>query len=44
MFSGVARWEDIVSEKMSEKYMNIGAPMTELPVSQSRAHTSLSHR
>lgn len=29
---------------MSEKYMSIGAPMTELPVAQSRAHTSLSHR
>ncbi|XP_023347599.1 uncharacterized protein LOC111716386 [Eurytemora carolleeae] len=29
---------------MSEKYMNIGAPMTELPLAQSRAHSSLSHR
>ena len=29
---------------MSEKYMSIGAPMTELPVAQSRSHTSLSHR
>ena len=29
---------------MSEKYMTIGASMTELPVAQSRAHTSLSYR
>ncbi len=31
-------------QAMSEKYMSIGAPMTELPIAQSRAHTSLSHR
>ena len=29
---------------MSEKYMSIGAPMTELPVAQPRGHTSHSHR
>ena len=34
----------LVLDEMSEKYMSIGAPMTELPVAQSRAHTSLSHR
>ena len=29
---------------MSEKYMSIGAPMTELPVAQPRGYTSHSHR
>ena len=29
---------------MSEKYMSIGAPMTELPLAQPRGHTSHSHR
>ena len=34
------RW----SAAMSEKYMSIGAPMTELPVAQPRGYTSHSHR
>ena len=29
---------------MSEKYMSIGAPMTELPLAQPRGHTSHSQR
>ena len=36
---------EVISEwRMSEKYMSIGAPMTELPLAQPRGHTSHSHR
>jgi len=37
-------WLRWIGRAMSEKYMSIGAPMTELPVAQPRGYTSHSHR